>query len=374
MIIAVNTKITGRGELTEDDNFVIEAFSRIIKLQPGHTFVLISEMKLIGTIASFENVINIVIGQQNKSPALWYLWYNIKIPSILKKHKADVYISCDGIASLTAKVPQYIIVADLSFIHQPSFFKTSSLIFYKTFIPKSVKKAHTIFTVSEFTKRDVVNQYKTNADKIKIIYKGVNENCRGIGYEEKEKIKSQYSDGYEYFIYSGEIGSNKNLLNLLKAFSAFKKRQKSNMQLLIAGKPGWKNKEFFESLSLFMFRDEVKILKDPSIEERIKITAAAYAMIDPSLFNGFTTQPLEAIKCGVPVITSAKGAMPDIFGDAALYADPENFKEVAVRMMQLFRDENLRNELIAKGKIIAEKFNWDVTAKLLWENIEKVIV
>ncbi len=112
-----------------------------------------------------------------------------------------------------------------------------------------------------------------------------------------------------------------------------------------------------------MFKDEVKILKDPSIEERIKMIAAAYAMVDPSLFGGFTTQPLEAIKCGVPVICSAKGAMQEIFGDAALYADVENFKEVAVKMMQLFRDENLRNELIAKGKIISEKFNWDVTAK-----------
>jgi len=146
------------------------------------------------------------------------------------------------------------------------------------------------------------------------------------------------------------------------------------MQLLIAGKPGWKSKEFFESLSLFMFKNEVKILKDPSTEERITITAAAYAVVNPSPFGGFTTEPLEAIKCGVPVIASAKGAMSEIFGDSALYADTENFKEVAVRMMQLFRDENLRNDLIAKGRIRAEKFNWDVTAKLLWENIEKVMV
>jgi glycosyltransferase involved in cell wall biosynthesis len=374
MVIAVNTRITGKDELTEEDNFVFETFSRIIKLWPGHTFVLISETALNDVLTSFENVTNIVIGQQNKSPALWYLWYNIKIPAILKKYKADVYISCDGIASLTTKVPQCIVIADLGFIHQPSFFKTSSLIFYKTFIPKSVRKAHTIFAVSEFSKRDVVNQYKTNADKIKIIYKGVNENCQEISYEKKEEVKSKYANGNEYFIYSGEIGSNKNLLNLLKAFSAFKKRQKSSMQLIIAGKPGWKSKDFFESLSLFMFRDEVKILKDPSLEQRIKLTAAAYAMVYPSLFGGFTTQPLEAIKCGVPVITSVKGAMPEIFDDAALYADTENFKEVAVRMMQLFRDENLRNELIAKGKIRAEKFNWDVTAKLIWENIENAIV
>lgn len=374
MVIAVNTKITGRDELTEDDNFVFETFSRIIKLQSAHTFVLISETKLTDAITSFENVINVVIGRQNKNPAFWYLWYNIKIPAILKKYKADVYISCDGIASLTTKVPQCIVLADLTFIHQPSSFTIKSLLFYKIFIPKSIKKANTIFAVSEFSKRNLVKQYKVNTDKIKIIYKGVNENCREISYEEKEKVKLQYTEGNEYFIYSGEIGSNKNLLNLLKAFSAFKKRQKSNMQLLIAGKTGWKSKDFFESLSLFMFKDEVKLLKDPSLEERMKITAAAYAMVYSPMFTGFISQPFEAIKSGVPVITSAKGAIPEIFGDAALYADTENFKEIAVKMMQLFRDENLRNELTGKGKIRAEKFNWDVTAALLWENIEKIIV
>ncbi len=130
MVIAVNTKITGRDELTEDDNFVIEAFSRIIKLQPQHTFVLISETKLIDTITSFENVTNVVIGQQNKRAALWYLWYNIKIPAILKKYKADVYISFDGIASLATRVPQCIVVADLSFIHQPSIFKSKQFDYF----------------------------------------------------------------------------------------------------------------------------------------------------------------------------------------------------------------------------------------------------
>jgi len=163
-------------------------------------------------------------------------------------------------------------------------------------------------------------------------------------------------------------------LNLLKAFSAFKKRQKSNMQLLIAGKPSWKYEVFFESLRLFKFKDDVKILKDPSLEELVKITGAAYAIIHPSLYESAAIQPLEAMKSCVPVIASPKGAMPEIYGDAALYADTENFKDIAVKMMQLFKDENLRKELIEKGKIQAEKFNWNITAELLWESIEKCII
>jgi glycosyltransferase involved in cell wall biosynthesis len=374
MVIAVNTKITGKDELVENDNFIFETFGRIIKLQPQHTFILISEKKLNDLFLSFENVINVEPGPQKRSVAMWYLWHNIKIPAVLKKYKVDIFISCDGIAALAARVSQGIIVTDLNFIHQSSFLKKSKLLFFKMLIPRSVKKATAIFTVSAFCKAEIIKQYKTNADKIKVIYKGVNENFKEINYDEREKVKAKYTDGNEYFIYTGEIGTHKNLLNLLKAFSAFKKRQKSSMQLLIGGKQAWKYEVFLENFRLFKFKDDVKILANPSLEEYMKITAAAYAMIDPSLYESFATQPLEAMKSGVPVVASSKGAMPEILEKAVLYADTENFKDIAVKMMQLFKDENLRNELIEKGKIQAQKFNWDVTAALLWEGIEKCMV
>ncbi len=126
-----------------------------------------------------------------------------------------------------------------------------------------------------------------------------------VDTEEREHMKAKYADGNEYFIYTGEIGSDKNLLNLLKAFSAFKKRQKSNMQLLIAGKPGWKHEEFLENLRLFRFKEEVKLLDRLPLQELVQVTASAYAMVYPALSDKFGMQYLQAMKSGVPVITSA---------------------------------------------------------------------
>jgi glycosyltransferase involved in cell wall biosynthesis len=371
MVIAVNTKVIGN-DFEENSDFIFETFGRIIKQHPDHTFILISEKQLKEGLITFKNVMNIAIGQQKKNPVLWYLWYNIKIAAVLKKHNAGLFISYK-IASLNSRVPQCIIIPDLAFIHQPSVFKKSDLLFYKTFIPRSIKKAKLIFTVSEFCKTDIIKQYQANADKIKVVYKSVNENFKKVSDTEKEEIKTKYTNGNEYFIYSGQIGEHKNLLNLLKAFSAFKKRQRSNMQLIIAGKQGWKSEKFFESLGLFRFKDDVKILKDPTGEEITKLTAAAYALVYTSLYENFADHPLEAIKSGVPVITSSKGAMPEICGDAALYVNAENFKEIAVKMMQLFRDENFRKELIEKGKTQAQKFNWDITSHLLWSKVESCL-
>ena len=211
---------------------------------------------------------------------------------------------------------------DLSFIHQPSFVKRREQFFYKKFTPKFLKKAKKIVAFSEFEKGDIIKQFKTDPDKIEVIYNGVDENCKPINFEERESIKEKYAEGNEYFIYSGIISPQKNLVNLLKAFSAFKKRQRSKMQLIIAGKPGKKYEEFVESLRLYRFKKEVKLLENLSSEELLKISASAYAMVYPSLYEKTAIPLLEAMKGEVPVITSSTSALPEICGDAALYADP----------------------------------------------------
>jgi glycosyltransferase involved in cell wall biosynthesis len=370
MVIAVRFFTNSSSD--ENKNFIYETFSRISGLHIQHTFLFIFD-KPYNSLILPANVIPVVIELKEKSPMKSLIWYNIKIPAVLKKYKADIFIS-GSFCSLITKIPQILIAPDISFTQHASIVKKQSLLFYKKFTPRFLKKTKTIIVFSAFQKAEIIKQYKTDADKIEVIYNGVNENFKPIHIEEREKIKDKYAAGNEYFIYTGEIGSNKNLLNLLKAFSAFKKRQRSNMQLLIAGNPGWEYEKFSESLRLFRFKEDVQILENPSLEDLIKITAAAYALVYPSLFEGFATQPLQAMKSSIPVITSSTGAMPEIVADAALYADAENFKDIAIKMMMLFKDENLRKALIEKGTIQVKKYNWDNTAGLVWKSIEKTLL
>lgn len=372
MIVAVNIKNTWLEEGNPTDNFIFETFSRIIKHHPEHTFVVISDGKNDELFKELKNVIQVIKKPFKKSATQWYIWFNIKIPSILKKYKAEVFVSQGSIASIGTKVPQCIVVPDLSFLHQSFLFKKRHLLFYKTFVPRSLKKAKLIVTVSESCKADIIKHYKINPDKIDVVYKGIDGKYKAISSGEKEKIKLLHASGDEYFIYTGEIGMHKNLQNLLKAFSAFKKRQKSNMQLLIAGTAGWKYDEFVKSFRLFKFKDDVKLLENLSAEEIEKITASAYSLVLPSLYESFASTQLQAMKCGVPVITSSAGATAEICDSAALYTDPENFKDIAVKMMMVFKDENLRKTLIEKGRITAQKFNWEITSGLLWNSIEKL--
>lgn len=370
MIIAVNITSTQTKQLPEENDFIFETFTRIIAAHPEHNFIIILEETIQSFFSAYKNAITVLVSPVKKNVAQLYLRNNVKISSILNKYKPDVYVTYAADASLKTRTKQVIIVNDLLFIHQPKLFKKSILLFYKNLFPSCIKKAAKIITVSESCKKDIVQHYKTADDKISVAYSGFNKSFEPVSYDEKENIKLNFTEGNEYFIYTGEIALHKNLINLLKAFSAFKKRLKSNMQLVIAGKPGVGYEAFIETLRLFKFKKEVKLLTDAPLPDVIKLTAAAYAMVHAVMNESFAAAPLQAMKSGVPVITADELASHEICADAALYANAENFKEVAVKMMLLYKDENLRNELIEKGKKQSAKFNWNTTAEIVWENIK----
>jgi glycosyltransferase involved in cell wall biosynthesis len=108
------------------------------------------------------------------------------------------------------------------------------------------------------------------------------------------------------------------------------------------------------------------------IEVLSKITAAAYAFVYPSLYEDFALNPLQAMRCEVPVVAGNAGALPELCGDAALYADCLHFEDLAEKMMLLFKDENKVKELVAAGRIRSLQFSWDKAADSLWQNILKV--
>lgn len=353
--------------------FLNETFSRITKNHPEHDFIFIFDKPFDEKFLFSSNVKAIVVGPPARHPLLWKLWYDIKVPAILKKYKADVFVSCDGFCSLTTKVPQCLVVHDLAFLHFPSFIKKSHLLYYKHYTPKFLSKAKSIVTVSEFSKRDIITQYKTDADKINVVYSAARKIFHPLNIEEKPEVKNKYTEGKEYFIYAGAIHPRKNLMNLLKAFSVFKKRQQSGLKLVLAGRLAWKYDSFTKNLKTYKYRSDVVLTGYLEEEELAKLIGAAYAMVYPSLWEGFGVPVLEAMCCAVPAITSFNSSMQEIAQDGALYADANNYQDIAEKMMLLYKNENLRNEMIIKGKEITQQYNWDKTADLLWQSIVKAV-
>jgi glycosyltransferase involved in cell wall biosynthesis len=348
MRIAVNA-----GSFT---NCEYKQFLHLAISHPEENFIFIFNKPFAETFNFPENVTAVVVSRKKDSFLKWKIWYNFKIPIALKKHKEDIFISKSNI-SLKTKVSQLLISPDLTFIFQPSFLTKKDLRFFKKNTPRFLNKANEILVNSNFLKKEIIDRFKINEEKIKVLYPKIQDDFSGLNFEEKELIKEKYARGNEYFIYKGSISEQQNLLNLLKAFSFFKKRQKSNMQLLITGNRGINYEKFEESLRLFRFQKEVKVLENLSATETQKIIASAYAIIYVPAYESEPSQALEAIKYKIPAIVSSIPVMHEYFGEAALYADPENFKDVAEKMMQIFKDEKIRKQLIEKEKTEIEKFS-----------------
>src|SRR5436853_7836020 len=118
-----------------------------------------------------------------------------------------------------------------------------------------------------------------------------------------------------------------------------------------------------EKLKTYKYREDVVLPGYIDEQEVVHLVGSAYSLVYPCLFEGFGVQVLEAMQCDVPVITSANSAMQEIAKDAALFADPGNHEDISEQMMRLYKDEDLRKELITRGRSIAKEYSWNRTAE-----------
>ena len=370
MVIAIDTRFLSSNYLVAHDNFLYECLKKLTIRYCEHEFIFIFDRPYDETLIFSNNIRPVIVSPLALDPMLSRIWYTMKIPGILKKYHAKIFLSQGGSYLFHTNISQCLLLNDLGVYRHPGLIKSRSLLHQK-FIPFFIRKANRIITSSEFSKSIIEKKYGFPKNKIDIIYHGVSELFVPITFEKKESIKTAYASGHEYFLFAGMIHPENNLVNLLKAFSEFKKRQKSSMKLLLVGTLLWKKQVFSNLLNSFRFKADVILLEYVDQEELSKITAAAYGVVYPKNFEGFGVQPLDAMKCLVPVLAGYGSTIAEMGKEAILYFDAENHMAIAQKMMELFKDENLRKELIRKGSARVACFTWDKTAELLLNSIIK---
>jgi len=275
--------------------------------------------------------------------------------------------------SLSTKVPTCLVIHDLAFEHYPEHFVLAHRLYWRHYIPLFAKKATWIATVSTFSKEDIVKHYGIDRGHIDVVYNGIHDEYRPLTVAEREEVKNKYAEGCEYFVFAGALHPRKNIVNLLKAFIAFRIKQPTDMKLVIAGRPAWKYDEVGQLRAEMEFKDEVKWLGYMDVDELSRVTGGAYALVYASLFEGFGVPIVEAQQCDVPAIVSNTSSMPEVAGNAALMVNPNDVQDIADKMHQLYEDEALRTRLIANARIQRQKFSWELSAQKLWDCMIKCV-
>jgi glycosyltransferase involved in cell wall biosynthesis len=351
MTIAVNAITAGLPDA--DVSFLLTYAEQLAQQQPQHQFIIICNTPAANKITA-PNITCLLIKQQFAAPLSLQYWLRFTLPGILKKHTAAIVLH-NNYCLLRSSIPQVLFISDDSFMQHPDFYKKNWLQYYKKNMPGFIKKAAAVITSSAYIKNNIESVNEEAAEKIMVHQVIINAAfAPAVHWQQKETVKEKFTAGKEYFLYSGLITTDKNLITLLKAFTFFKQRQKSNMQLvLLSAKPA--QKKFLTALSSYKYKKEVLVADSCSVVDIATITAAAYALVQPVLYDGAGVTVMQAIYCGVPVIAAQVGALPEVCGDAAVYCNPSDFNDIASKMMLLFKNEDERNNLIAKGRQLKEQ-------------------
>ena len=371
MVIVVNTRLLLKERLEGIGWFTCETLKRITRDHPGHRFIFLFDRPYSEEFVFSGNVTPVVVSPPTRHPLLWFLWFEFRIPGILKKYGADLFLSPDGYLSLRSSVPQLPVMHDLNFVHRPRDLPRLTSAYYNHYFPRFAKKAVRIATVSEWSKKDISESFGIPPEKIDVVYNGCKNDYKPIGEAEKKDVKERYTGGNPYFLFVGALHPRKNIEGLLEAFEEFKMRSSSPVKLLIVGGKMFKTGKITERFHAMKYREEVVFTGRVSEAELRRIYGAALALTFVPFFEGFGIPVVEAMGAGIPVICSGTTSLPEVGGDAVRYTDPAQSGQIASAMLEIFENAPMRNILVEKGFQQKEKFTWEKSAELLWGSILK---
>ncbi len=335
--------------------YVKEMVERISALDSENQYYLFTNADLLCDL----NVgPNFRIIKKEISPHI--VWLQVTVPRLLKKYKIDVFWQPDHILPpKIKKVDYYVTIHDLSGYRLHNVALKRVEIVFKLFMKRSCNDARKIITISEYTKKDIIETLNVDPEKINVIYNGESPYKKESPFSDQQinACMGKYEITAPYFLFVGTINPRKNVLTIVKAFHEF--RRKARVQLVIAGDRGWNSKDVTDAIDTSEFKDDIIVTGYVSEDEKEILYRCANCFVFPSVLEGFGLPVLEAMSVGIPVITSGVSSLPEVGGEAAMYLhDYYDASELAGLMERVFfMDKQRRDELAEAGYSQAKKFS-----------------
>ena len=371
MKVAINTRFLLPGPLEGLGRYTYEVARRLAQGHPEHEFLFFFDRPFDQRFLFGDNVKAIVLPPPARHPILWYIWFEYSVASALAKYKPDVFFSPDGYLSLHATTPTVMVVHDLAHEHFPDAVPFLVRRFYQRYVPRYCRRADHLLAVSSYTRQDIQQQYQIDGSRIAVCGNGCRQGFSPLPETERKRVRQQYSDGQPYFLYVGAVHPRKNTHRLIEAFSRFKRQTGAGAKLLIAGRFAWQTGPVRGAFEASPFREDIRFLGFVPDENLPELMGGACGFVYPSLFEGFGLPLLEAMHCDVPLISSQNSSLPEVAGAAALLIDPLDVAQLAIAMQRLYEDQGLRQQLIEAGRRQRQKFSWDKTTEVVYQNLLK---
>lgn len=352
-------KMEGLGFYTQ------EICRRLVERHPEHRFFFYFDRAYDPRFIFGKSVTPRVVFPPARHPILWKIWFDYALPRYLRKDQLDLFLSPDSFASLTYSGRQMMVIHDLGFEHYPEHVPPRVRNFYQKNTPRYAHHCEHVFAVSETTLEDIHVTYGVSKDKMSVAYNGVRQPFSPKKKGVSHPLLEEMAQGQPYFLFVGAMHPRKNIAQLLRAFDLFRKKAEKPYRLLVTGRKAWMTADIEAVYNAMEFKDDVAFLGYLQVEDLSILTANAHVCAYPSLFEGFGVPLLEAMNCGVPVVTSNISCMPEIAGDAAVLVDPRSAESIAQGLQRVVEDEELYQVLSKNALRQAKKFSWDQSAEVI---------
>lgn len=363
MRVAVNlTRINGESP-SGIAFYVVNLVSSLINIDQENEYIVYCQESFIKLLPkSKKMVVTVVRPSSNK--LLNVFWFQIGFPRYLKRDRIDVLFNPSFFSLIYCPAVQITTIHDCSARKYTEFLNVFSRVYFEINYYITKYFADKVVAISEFTKKQLINIY--GYDKNKIIV-----NYPALPALNKSDVNSSKTVAVNvpYLVYVGNSRPRKNLLGLLKAFALVAKKN-TIINLVIIGKSDPRFVDIEAEIRRLKLEEKVIVTGYVTDSQKEELVKRSLAMVFPTFYEGFGLPVLEAQSLGVPVLTSKAASLPEVGGDAVIYVDPFNIKDIARGMLEMLDDSKLRTKLIAAGYKNEKRFSWDKSAQELVKVME----
>jgi glycosyltransferase involved in cell wall biosynthesis len=272
--------------------------------------------------------------------------------------RLDLLHSPDFIPPLFGAGKYVITIHDLAFLHYPQFLTAESRRYYNGQIAAAVQRADRIISVSEATRRDVIDLLEVAPEKLDVVLEGVTANFRPLPPGDLIPALEKYRLTAGYILFVSTLEPRKNVSGLLRAYAALRAILPDTPPLVLVGDQGWLPEPVYGMAEKLNLGDHVRWLGRVSYEMLPALYGAAGVFCLPSFYEGFGLPPLEAMACGTPVIVSQRASLPEVVGEAGLLINPDDTDDLAEALRRVVTDSTLAADMRKNGLTQAGKFSW----------------
>ena len=382
MKIGIDIRVIGKNR-TGDEAYFFNLVKNLARLDRENEYFLFTDRDPEKDTALKKEISKLEIGNNFKilfinSPNRF--WWNFRaLPNNLGQNPIDIFHT-QYIAPfwLPRKTRLILTIHDISFNFFPQFIKKNDLFFLKTLLPRSIRRAEKIITVSESERQKIVDFYKLSPEKVEFAYNGVDfeKLSQKASEGKKSAVRKKYSLPEKFILYLGTFQPRKNIPVLIEAFDFLRKKfEKQDIKLVLAGNRQAHNfdQRIDELIEKYNFQNEVIFPGWVDDVDKPILYQMADCFVFPSLYEGFGLPVLEAMAAGVPIACSDIAPLREIGDGSALFTDPQKPEEFAENIHKILTDHGLREKLIESGAVTAQKFSWQKTTGKTLEIYKSVL-